>query len=195
MSHDGCLGILLPEDGPTDYEWYELGPASDTEDLPRIEVGKVPSDGHHEPAALMALGATDRLSPVGEGLVSEKGPRAVVWACTSGSFIGGLAWARAQAGELENRLGVPVTSTALAFLEALSAQGLEKDTLVIFTSDNGPWLSYGDHAGSAGPLREGKGTTFEGGVREPAIFRWPGKIPAGRTCRGPIASGCIRCRC
>jgi len=53
---------------------------------------------------------------------------------------------------------------------------------VIFTSDNGPWLSYGDHGGSAGPLREGKGTSFEGGVRVPTIARWPGQIPAGTTC-------------
>ena len=64
-------------------------------------------------------------------------------------------------------------------LEALEANGLEKDTLVIFTTDNGPWLSYGDHAGTAGPLREGKGTCWEGGVRVPCIMRWPGKIPAG----------------
>jgi arylsulfatase A-like enzyme len=70
-------------------------------------------------------------------------------------------------------------------LDALKRNGLEQNTLVIFTADNGPWLSYGDHAGSAGPLREGKATTFEGGVREPAIFRWPGRIPAGAVCREP----------
>jgi arylsulfatase A-like enzyme len=58
-------------------------------------------------------------------------------------------------------------------------------TLVIFTSDNGPWLSYGDHAGSAGPLREGKGTTFDGGVRVPCLMRWPSRIPAGSVCREP----------
>jgi len=70
-------------------------------------------------------------------------------------------------------------------MDALKRNGLDDNTLVIFSSDNGPWLSYGDHAGSAGPFREGKGTTFEGGVREPAIFRWPGRIPAGATCREP----------
>ncbi|MCU0962267.1 MAG: sulfatase [Pirellulaceae bacterium] len=68
-------------------------------------------------------------------------------------------------------------------LEAVERQGLDEHTLVIFTSDNGPWLSYGDHAGSAGPLREGKGTEFEGGVRVPALMRWPGQIPAGHVCR------------
>ena len=66
-------------------------------------------------------------------------------------------------------------------LAALKKNRLEENTFVIFTSDNGPWLSYGNHAGSAGPLREGKGTSWEGGTREPCIMRWPGKIPAGST--------------
>lgn len=65
-------------------------------------------------------------------------------------------------------------------LRALKRNGLDDDTLVWFTADNGPWLPYGDHAGSAGPFREGKGTTFEGGFREPCIVRWPGHVPAGR---------------
>jgi arylsulfatase A len=66
-------------------------------------------------------------------------------------------------------------------MKALKKHKLEDNTLVIFTSDNGPWLSYGNHAGSAGPLREGKGTVWEGGTREPCIMRWPGKIPKGAT--------------
>ncbi|MFM7752271.1 MAG: sulfatase [Opitutaceae bacterium] len=65
-------------------------------------------------------------------------------------------------------------------LSRLQALGLDERTLVIFTSDNGPWLEYGIDGGSAGPLRAGKGTTWEGGVRVPALFRWPGRIPAGR---------------
>jgi arylsulfatase A len=68
---------------------------------------------------------------------------------------------------------------------ALHRLGLERETLVFFASDNGPWLSYGDHAGSAGPLREGKGTAFEGGVRVPFVARWPGRIPAGTVVREP----------
>ncbi len=64
-------------------------------------------------------------------------------------------------------------------LDALERAGVDDDTLVLFTSDNGPWLIFHDHGGSAGPLREGKGSTWEGGMREPAIFRWPGKIRPG----------------
>jgi arylsulfatase A len=72
-------------------------------------------------------------------------------------------------------------------LAALQRGGIDDDTLVLFTSDNGPWLSYGDHAGSAGPLREGKGTMFEGGIRTPTLARWPGRVPEGRVC-GEFAS-------
>ena len=67
-------------------------------------------------------------------------------------------------------------------LKAIDSSGLAENTLVVFTTDNGPWLSYGDHAGSAGPLREGKGSCWEGGVRVPCIMRWPGKITEGSTC-------------
>jgi arylsulfatase A-like enzyme len=77
-------------------------------------------------------------------------------------------------------------AAAGAILDALARHGLQRRTLVIFTSDNGPWLSYGDHAGSAGPLREGKGTTFEGGVRVPCLMRWTGTIPAGAVCAEPL---------
>lgn len=66
-------------------------------------------------------------------------------------------------------------------LKALEKAGVAENTFVLFTSDNGPWLRYGNHAGSAGPLREGKGTMFEGGCRAPGIIRWPGRVRAGRT--------------
>ena len=64
-------------------------------------------------------------------------------------------------------------------LDTLKKHKLDDHTLVVFTSDNGPWLSYGNHAGSSGPLREGKGTAWEGGTRVPCLMRWPGKLPAG----------------
>ena len=70
-------------------------------------------------------------------------------------------------------------------LASIKKHGLDDNTLVCFSCDNGPWLSYGNHGGSADGLREGKGTSFEGGVREPFIARFPGKIPAGRVCREP----------
>ncbi len=61
-------------------------------------------------------------------------------------------------------------------LRTLRSQGLAENTFVVFTSDNGPWLIFNEHGGSAGLLREGKGCTFEGGMREPCIMWWPGKI-------------------
>lgn len=64
-------------------------------------------------------------------------------------------------------------------VRALKMHKLDKNTLIIFTSDNGPWINYGNHAGSTGGLREGKGTVFEGGVRVPCIMRWPSVIPSG----------------
>ncbi len=73
-------------------------------------------------------------------------------------------------------------------LDTLQRLEIDDQTLVIFFSDNGPWPSYGEHAGSAGPLREGKLTTFEGGVRVPCIARWPGKVPAGRVSATPWIS-------
>lgn len=66
-------------------------------------------------------------------------------------------------------------------LRSLRQRGLAENTLVVFTSDNGPWLSQKHHGGSAGLLREGKGTTWEGGMREPTLMWWPGTIAAGRT--------------
>ena len=70
-------------------------------------------------------------------------------------------------------------------LDAVKRARLDDSTLVIFTSDNGPWMSYGNHGGSPGPFRESKGTSFEGGVRVPFIARMPGRIPKGLESRLP----------
>nr|WP_262894347.1 sulfatase [Alistipes senegalensis] len=73
-------------------------------------------------------------------------------------------------------------------LNALKKNGLEKNTLVIFTSDNGPWISYGTHQGSTAAMKEAKHTCFEGGQRMPCLMRWPGVIPEGSVCNR-LASG------
>ena len=67
-------------------------------------------------------------------------------------------------------------------LDTLRKHGLDDNTFVIFTSDNGPWLSQKENGGCALPLRDGKGTTYDGGVRVPCVMRWPGRIPAGAVC-------------
>lgn len=65
-------------------------------------------------------------------------------------------------------------------LKKLEEKGILENTLIVFSSDNGPWLVMEDHGGSAGPLREGKQFTFEGGVRVPTVAMWKGKIDAGQ---------------
>ena len=74
-------------------------------------------------------------------------------------------------------------------LDALKELGLDERTLVVFTSDNGPWIEkqIGDHAGSAAPLRGAKMMAWEGGLRVPCIMRWPARIPAGKVC-GELAT-------
>ena len=64
-------------------------------------------------------------------------------------------------------------------LATLRAAGIADNTLVFFTSDNGPWIIKNEEGGSSGPFRDGKGSTWEGGVREPGIAWWPGTVPAG----------------
>jgi arylsulfatase A len=72
-------------------------------------------------------------------------------------------------------------------LNTLKELKLDRNTLVLFTSDNGPWLTQGANGGVAGPLHGGKGTTWEGGMREPTLAWWPGKIPAHSECDAPMS--------
>lgn len=67
-------------------------------------------------------------------------------------------------------------------MRSLKENGIAENTVVIFTSDNGPWLTFGNHAGNTGGLREGKGTHWDGGLKVPFMVKWPGKIPAGTIC-------------
>ena len=73
-----------------------------------------------------------------------------------------------------------IDGSAGRILDSLRELKLDRRTIVWFTSDNGPWLIFNHMGGSAGLLRDGKGSTWDGGMREPAIVWWPGRIPAGR---------------
>ena len=73
-------------------------------------------------------------------------------------------------------------------MKALDKNGLTKNTLIIFTSDNGPWLTFGNHAGSSGGLREGKGSAWDGGVKVPCIMSYPGVIAPGTVCNNLAAT-------
>lgn len=72
-------------------------------------------------------------------------------------------------------------------LKKLKKEKLDDNTLIIVTSDNGPWLNYGNHAGSTSGLREGKGVSFEGGQRVPCIVRWKGHVQPGTICSRMVA--------
>ncbi len=85
----------------------------------------------------------------------------------------------AQRAELYGAVMREIDWSVGEVMRVLSDSGVADNTILVFTSDNGPWLSFGTDAGVTGGLREGKGTTFEGGVREPCIVRWPGHVPAG----------------
>jgi arylsulfatase A-like enzyme len=99
-------------------------------------------------------------------------------------FVGERFRGSSQAG-LYGDVIQEIDASVGAILDTLNRCGVDRNTLILFTSDNGPWLSYGNHGGSAGPLREGKGTVWEGGVRVPFVARWPERIPAGSVCSEP----------
>ena len=80
--------------------------------------------------------------------------------------------------EIDNSVGL--------IIKSLKENKLDRNTIVVFTSDNGPWLSYGDHAGSTGVYREGKGTTWEGGQRVPCIVWYPNEIESNTVLSTPF---------
>ena len=80
--------------------------------------------------------------------------------------------------EIDNSVGM--------IMKAIRENDLDKNTIVVFTSDNGPWLSYGTHSGSTGIYREGKGTTWEGGQRVPCIVWYPMEIKANSEIHNPL---------
>lgn len=76
-----------------------------------------------------------------------------------------------------------IDATVGRIMKLLDELNIADNTLVVYTSDNGPWLSKKHHGGSALPLRAGKATTYEGGMREPTVMRWPARMPRGKDCR------------
>ena len=144
------LGVILPDDGPQSYEWHALAPwlaARGAADV-RVSVAGSVCDGMHTPDSLFATGSIERLAPAATRLAAM-GCRAVMWACTSGSFVGGRRWAVEQAEVLAAVCGRPAGSTSLALVEAVAALGADAvdllspypppvgDRLVAFLEDSG----------------------------------------------------------
>ena len=94
-------------------------------------------------------------------------------------FVSNNRWGRSLRGRYGDVIE-EIDESVGRILDKLDDLGIAEDTLIVYTSDNGPWLEYGIDAGSAGPFNRGKATTWEGGMRVPGIFRMKGKIPAGR---------------
>ena len=126
------LGWIKPDDGVRvggrllDYECLTLGDwlsEHGVDDVEPIVVTSV-ADAFHTPEDLEATGAIDRLLPAAREL-ADRGCDAIVWACTSGSFVGGLAWAESQASTLERDTGIRSSSTSLAIVEALQACSMD----------------------------------------------------------------------
>ncbi|HSO88760.1 MAG TPA: sulfatase [Draconibacterium sp.] len=93
-------------------------------------------------------------------------------------FVSGKFKGKSQQG-LYGDVMMEIDWSVGQIMNTLKELNLEENTLLIFTSDNGPWLNYGNHAGSSGGLREGKGTTCEGGQRVPCLMMWKGVISPG----------------
>jgi len=122
------LGLIVPDDGPLDYELYRLGAWLERNDIDvNIEIDDSPTPGVEIAAdsarlerCLRSTGSDEALHPAALRL-ARNGCDAIVWACTSGSFIGGHRWARDQANRIRRVSDLPTTSTTLAIVEALAA--------------------------------------------------------------------------
>jgi maleate isomerase len=125
------LGVILPDDGPFDYEWFHLDRWLAERGLGhigyRLEGSK--ADGIMAEANLQKTASLDSLLPPARRLAAS-GVDAIVWACTSGSFVGGLDAARDQIGRLSDATGVPATSTALAMATAAQSLGARQVDLL-----------------------------------------------------------------
>ncbi|MFO0998216.1 MAG: hypothetical protein U1F33_16155 [Alphaproteobacteria bacterium] len=136
-AHRRSLGVILPDDGPFDYEWLRLKPWLDTHGFGHLgyHVTRTPADGIMVPKNLQAIGRKEVLVPAARRLVAA-GAEVVLWACTTGSFVEGRADAEAQAAEIVKGVGVPATNTSLAMAAAAAALGVrEIDILSAYTEE------------------------------------------------------------
>jgi arylsulfatase len=145
-----------------------------TDKLPRPLIGA--KDNQYNPDQAQLTWYTERAE------VYEKNKKAVL--CLPATFDGrSVVRIRQIRGKSERGLATSRWNRLVGRTDSFDAQAIgHRQALVIFCSDNGPWLSYGEHAGSAKPLSEGKGTSFDGGHREPTVMRMPGTIPHGIVC-------------
>jgi maleate cis-trans isomerase len=125
------LGVILPDDGPFDYEWLRLEPLLVPRGLydVRCIVERSPADGVMLVGHLLDIGSDEKLAPCARRLAAQ-GADVVAWACTSGSFVGGVEWARAQLAALEVAAGRPATSTSIALAALPRAHGFTTVDLV-----------------------------------------------------------------
>jgi maleate cis-trans isomerase len=131
------LGIILPDDGPFDYEWLRLEPWLVQRRLHDVRciVERSPADGIMRVDHLLAIGSVEALAPAARRLAAQ-GADVVAWACTSGSFAGGVQWARAQLAALEASAERPATSTSIALVAMARARGFAAvDLLSAYTPE------------------------------------------------------------
>ena len=121
------LGVLVPDDGPIDYEWFSLETWLAEHGVGDVGVliERPPAEGDHVFDDLMRIGEIENLLP-GTRRLATAGADVVLWACTSGSFIGGPEWSRSQVEALSRAVDRPATSTTRAFIEAARAIGAVK---------------------------------------------------------------------
>jgi maleate cis-trans isomerase len=118
------VGVILPDDGPFDYEWLRLSSWLEAGPLQgvRCVVDRSPADGLMIPENLMAIGTETALTPSAKRLANN-GAHVIAWACTSGSFVGGRDRALTQVDEIKRVSGLPATSTSVALAEATLSIG------------------------------------------------------------------------
>ncbi len=179
--HLGAADPHMPWNFGFDY-YYGVPYANNFRPLPLMEGARILEDSTDQ--SLLTQRYTARVKDFIKKSASEKKPFLVYYSSTfphiplfaSKDFLGKSL--RGAYGDTVEELDWSVGE----IIKTLKELGVDDNTLVIFTSDNGPWITVKLRGGSSGLLRSGKGSSWEGGFRVPAIFRWPGVVPAGSTC-------------